>query len=47
VTVEASCILANLQPAAASDDRLFSLNLGAEGGCQVGGNISPTPPLKR
>lgn len=47
VTVEAGCILANLQPAAASEDRLFSLSLGEEGGCQVGGNMTPTPPLKR
>ncbi|MBT5811362.1 MAG: FAD-binding oxidoreductase [Rhodospirillaceae bacterium] len=40
VTVEAGCILANLQDAAANADRLFPLSLGAEGTCQIGGNIS-------
>ncbi|MDJ0928133.1 MAG: FAD-binding oxidoreductase [Gammaproteobacteria bacterium] len=40
ITVEAGCILANLQAAAAEVDRLFPLSLGAEGSCQIGGNIS-------
>jgi FAD/FMN-containing dehydrogenase len=40
VTMEAGCILANLQIAAANEDRLFPLSLGAEGSCQIGGNIS-------
>jgi FAD/FMN-containing dehydrogenase len=39
-TVEAGCILANLQDAATEVDRLFPLSLGAEGSCQIGGNIS-------
>jgi FAD/FMN-containing dehydrogenase len=40
MTVEAGCILADLQKAAASVDRLFPLSLGAEGSCQIGGNLS-------
>src|SRR6516165_7501542 len=40
MTVEAGCILADLQRAAAEADRLFPLSLGAEGSCQVGGNLS-------
>src|SRR5690242_7369580 len=40
VTVEAGCILAQLQQAAAEADRLFPLSLGAEGSCQIGGNLS-------
>ena len=40
VTVEAGCILANIQQAAADVDRLFPLSLGAEGSCQIGGNLS-------
>jgi len=40
ITVEAGCILANLQQAAADADRLFPLSLGAEGSCQIGGNLS-------
>jgi FAD/FMN-containing dehydrogenase len=40
VTVEAGCVLQTLQQAAADVDRLFPLSLGAEGTCQVGGNIS-------
>jgi FAD/FMN-containing dehydrogenase len=39
-TVEAGCILANVQQAAADADRLFPLSLGAEGSCQIGGNLS-------
>ncbi|MGE0355645.1 MAG: FAD-binding oxidoreductase [Burkholderiales bacterium] len=40
VTVEAGCILADLQRVAAENDRLFPLSLAAEGSCEVGGNIS-------
>ena len=40
MTVEAGCILANLHQAAAEADRLFPLSLGAEGSCQIGGNLS-------
>jgi FAD/FMN-containing dehydrogenase len=40
MTVEAGCILAELQQAAAEADRLFPLSLGAEGSCQIGGNLS-------
>src|SRR5579884_2630045 len=40
ITVEAGCILAEVQRAAAAADRLFPLSLGAEGSCQIGGNLS-------
>ena len=40
MTVEAGCVLADLQLAAAEADRLFPLSLGAEGSCQIGGNLS-------
>src|SRR6266404_2146295 len=40
MTVEAGCILVHLQQAAAEADRLFPLSLGAEGSCQIGGNLS-------
>lgn len=40
ITVEAGCILAMIQQAAIAADRLFPLSLGAEGSCQIGGNIS-------
>ena len=40
MTVEAGCILATIQNAARQADRLFPLSLGAEGSCQIGGNIS-------
>jgi FAD/FMN-containing dehydrogenase len=40
MTVEAGCILADLQMAAADADRLFPLSLAAEGSCQIGGNLS-------
>jgi FAD/FMN-containing dehydrogenase len=39
-TVEAGCILATLQQAAADADRLFPLSLGAEGSCMLGGLLS-------
>ena len=40
MVAEAGCILANVQRAAAAADRLFPLSLGAEGSCQLGGNLS-------
>jgi FAD/FMN-containing dehydrogenase len=40
ITVEAGCILAEVQQAAAAADRLFPLSLAAEGSCQIGGNLS-------
>jgi len=40
ITVEAGAILAEVQRAAAEADRLFPLSLGAEGSCQIGGNLS-------
>jgi len=39
-TVEAGCILAAVQAAAADAGRLFPLSLAAEGSCQIGGNLS-------
>jgi len=40
VTVEAGVVLAELQRIAKDNDRLFPLSLGAEGSCQIGGNLS-------
>ncbi|TPQ51713.1 hypothetical protein C2U72_06840 [Prosthecomicrobium hirschii] len=40
VTVEAGCILQAIQGEAAAHGLLFPLSLGAEGSCQIGGNIS-------
>lgn len=40
LTVEAGCVLQTLQELAAGHDRLFPLSLGAEGSCQIGGNIA-------
>lgn len=40
ITLEAGCILQNVQDAAEAADRLFPLSLGAEGSCQIGGNLS-------
>ena len=40
MTVEAGCVLANVQQAAASAGRFFPLSLGSEGSCQIGGNLS-------
>jgi len=40
ITVEAGCLLAGVQSAAAEVDRYFPLSLGSEGSCQVGGNLS-------
>jgi len=40
ITVEAGCVLQTVQQAASDVDRLFPLSLGAEGSCQIGGNLS-------
>ncbi|RVU34169.1 FAD-binding oxidoreductase [Hwanghaeella grinnelliae] len=40
MTVEAGCVLKDLQDAAEAKDRLFPLSLGAEGSCMIGGNIA-------
>ena len=40
ITVEAGCVLARVQEAAAAADRFFPLSLGAEGSCQIGGNLA-------
>src|SRR6185295_897252 len=40
ITVEAGCVLAEVQRAADEAERLFPLSLAAEGSCQIGGNLS-------
>jgi FAD/FMN-containing dehydrogenase len=40
ITVEAGCVLAEVQRAADEAGRLFPLSLAAEGSCQIGGNLS-------
>jgi len=40
VTVEAGCILADLQQVAEDNGFMFPLRIGSEGSCQIGGNIS-------
>lgn len=40
VTAEAGVILQTLRDAADAADRLFPLSLGAQGSCQIGGNLS-------
>jgi FAD/FMN-containing dehydrogenase len=40
ITVEAGCILQNLQQAAEQAGFLFPLSLGAEGSCTIGGNLA-------
>jgi FAD/FMN-containing dehydrogenase len=40
ITVEAGVVLKEVQNAADRADRLFPLSLGAEGSCQIGGNIA-------
>ncbi|PRC91191.1 FAD-binding oxidoreductase [Solimicrobium silvestre] len=40
ITVEAGCILQQVQNAANSVDRLFPLSLASEGSCTIGGNLS-------
>ena len=40
ITVEAGCILADVQKAAEEHGCLFPLSLAAEGSCQIGGNLA-------
>lgn len=40
ITVEAGCVLADVQAAAREAGRLFPLSLAAEGSCTIGGNLS-------
>lgn len=40
MVVDAGCVLATIQEAAAAAGRLYPVSLGAEGSCQIGGNIS-------
>jgi FAD/FMN-containing dehydrogenase len=40
ITAEAGCVLQAVQEAAAGHKRLFPLSLGAQGSCQIGGNIA-------
>ena len=40
ITVEAGCILENIQNAASEKGLLFPLNFGSKGSCQIGGNLS-------
>lgn len=40
VVVEAGCILQTLQEAVKKDGFLFPLSLGAQGSCQIGGNLA-------
>ena len=40
ITVEAGCVLADVQRAAVGAGRFYPVSLGAEGSCQIGGNIA-------
>jgi FAD/FMN-containing dehydrogenase len=40
MTVEAGCILADVQRIAAEAGRYYPVSLGAEGSCQIGGNLA-------
>ncbi|WP_298723902.1 FAD-binding oxidoreductase [uncultured Ferrovibrio sp.] len=40
ITVEAGCILQNIQQAAREAGKLFPLSIGSEGSCTIGGNLS-------
>ena len=40
IVVEAGCVLADVQKAAADAGRYFPLSLAAEGSCQIGGNLA-------
>jgi len=40
ITVQAGCVLAQVQEAASQAGRLFPLSLGSEGSCTIGGNLS-------
>jgi FAD/FMN-containing dehydrogenase len=40
IEVEAGCILQNVQTAATAAERFFPLAIGAQGSCQIGGNLA-------
>ncbi len=40
ITVDAGCILQNIQEAAAEHGQLFPLSMASEGSCTIGGNLS-------
>lgn len=40
IVVEAGCVLADIQKVAREAGRYFPLSLGAEGSCQIGGNLA-------
>jgi FAD/FMN-containing dehydrogenase len=40
MTVEAGCVLADVQAAAQQNNLIFPLSLAAEGTCQIGGNLA-------
>lgn len=40
ITVEAGCILKNVQKAALDHNRIFPLSLASEGSCTIGGNLA-------
>ncbi len=40
ITVEAGCVLSQIQATAATSERLFPLSLGSQGSCQIGGNLA-------
>jgi FAD/FMN-containing dehydrogenase len=40
LVAEAGCVLARVQAAAVAAERFFPLSLGAEGSCQIGGNLA-------
>ncbi|WP_151446946.1 FAD-binding oxidoreductase [Lacisediminimonas profundi] len=40
ITVDAGCVLEQVQNAAADSERLFPLSLASEGSCTIGGNLS-------
>jgi D-lactate dehydrogenase (cytochrome) len=40
IVAEAGCVLAHVQRAADEADRFFPLSLGAQGSCQIGGNLA-------
>jgi FAD/FMN-containing dehydrogenase len=40
ITVDAGCILADIQSTSAEHNSLFPLSLAAEGSCQIGGNLA-------
>ncbi len=40
MVVEAGCVLETVQQAAEQHDLIFPLSLGAQGSCQIGGNVA-------